>query len=97
MDKDRDRSPYLNTVQAAHYLNISPKTLEKMRVVGGGPNFRKHGGRVVYTRPDLDLWSERHKQDITHSPQLPHDPHDDDPTDPTTPPRSQTSCPEPSL
>ncbi len=66
-------------------------------MVCGGPNFRKHGGRVVYTKPDLDLWSERHKQDITHPPQTPPDPDDDDPTDRTPPPTPQNSCPEPLL
>ena len=50
-------SPFLNTAQAAHYVSLSPKTLEKMRVVGGGPKFRKHGRNVCYHIQDLDDWS----------------------------------------
>ena len=50
-------SPFLNTAQAAHYISLSPKTLEKMRVVGGGPKFRKHGRYVVYHIQDLEDWS----------------------------------------
>ena len=51
-------SPYLTTVQAARYLNLSPKTLEKFRLTGGGPEYRKHGRKVVYRVADLDTWSE---------------------------------------
>src|SRR5207302_1419081 len=52
MDKDDDGpasrkgSPFLNTAQAAHYLGLSRKTLEKLRVVGGGPRFRRHRAHV---------------------------------------------------
>ena len=53
----RTGSPFLNTAQAAHYVSLSPKTLEKMRVVGGGPPFRKHGRYVRYHIQDLDDWS----------------------------------------
>ena len=50
-------SPFLNTPQAAHYVGLSARTLEKMRVVGGGPQFRKHGRYVRYHIDDLDAWS----------------------------------------
>ena len=50
-------SPYLTTMQAAKYLNLSHKTLEKFRVTGGGPDYRKHGRKVVYRASDLDAWS----------------------------------------
>jgi len=36
-------SPFLTTAQAAHYVGLSRRTLEKMRTVGGGPKYRKHG------------------------------------------------------
>ena len=39
-------------------LGLAQKTLEKLRVIGGGPRFRKHGRRVLYRREDLDAWSE---------------------------------------
>ena len=52
-------SPYLTTKAAAQYLLLSPNTLEKYRVLGGGPRFRRHGRRVVYFKDDLDAWSQR--------------------------------------
>ena len=37
------RSPFLSNDQAAQFLNLSPRTLEKMRVVGGGPSLESLG------------------------------------------------------
>ena len=34
---------YLTNDEAAEYLRLSPRTLEKQRVIGGGPKFRKFG------------------------------------------------------
>lgn len=53
-------SPFLNTDQAAHYVGLSRRTLEKMRTAGGGPLFRKHGRYVRYHIDDLDEWSAEH-------------------------------------
>ena len=53
----RKISPFLNTREAAHYVGLSPRTLEKMRVLGGGPRYRKHGRYVRYHIADLDSWS----------------------------------------
>jgi excisionase family DNA binding protein len=51
---------YLTNAEAAAVLRLSPRTLEKLRVNGGGPRFRKFGSRVIYAREDLDAWaSER--------------------------------------
>ena len=36
---------YLSNEEAADFLKLSPRTLEKQRVVGGGPRFRKFGRR----------------------------------------------------
>lgn len=65
MDDDRTRageqrstSPFLTTQQAAEYLGLKRRTLEKMRVVGGGPPYRKHGRYVRYHRDELAVWSE---------------------------------------
>ncbi len=52
---------FLNTMQAAAYLNLSPRTLEKQRVIGGGPWFRKFGRRVVYALADLDVWADERR------------------------------------
>lgn len=51
-------SPFLNAAQAALYVGLSHRTLEKMRTHGRGPRFRKHGRYVRYHIADLDAWSE---------------------------------------
>ena len=43
---------YLTNDEAAEYLRLSPRTLEKQRVIGGGPRFRKFGRRVMYAVAD---------------------------------------------
>jgi Helix-turn-helix domain len=53
----RKGSPFLSTAQAAHYVGLSRRTLEKMRTVGGGPKYRKHGRYVRYHIDDLEIWS----------------------------------------
>jgi hypothetical protein len=51
-------SPFLDTAEAALFLKISPRTLEKQRVTGGGPRFRKFGSRVLYALTDLQAWAD---------------------------------------
>ena len=58
-------SPFLNTAQAAHYVGLSGRALEKMRRQGRGPRFRKHGRYVRYHIADLDAWSEAHGKSST--------------------------------
>ena len=48
---------YLTNSEAAAVLRLSPRTLEKLRVNGGGPRFRKFGSRVIYAREDLETWA----------------------------------------
>jgi hypothetical protein len=50
-------SPFLTVEEAAAYLRLSVRALEYFRKVGGGPVYRKHGGRIVYHIDDLDAWS----------------------------------------
>lgn len=50
-------SPFLTTAQAAFYIGLSQRTLEKMRIGGRGPNFRRHGRFIRYHIDDLDAWS----------------------------------------
>ncbi len=49
---------FLRTKQAAYFLGISLRTLEKHRTYGTGPVYRKIGGRVVYAIDDLKAWTE---------------------------------------
>lgn len=53
-----DAPQRMNTEQAAHYLGLSPRTLEKLRLTGGGPSYLKPGRRVIYERLELDRWIE---------------------------------------
>ncbi len=68
------KGPYLDTRPAAEYLSLSPRTLEKHRVTGTGPHFRKHGGKVVYRIQDLDEWSARGDRASTSDVGLPNAP-----------------------
>jgi predicted DNA-binding transcriptional regulator AlpA len=56
---------YLRTHEAGHFLGLSGRTLEKHRVYGTGPTFRKIGGRVVYAIEDLQAWADKGKQQAT--------------------------------
>ncbi|WP_439605149.1 helix-turn-helix transcriptional regulator, partial [Shinella sp.] len=44
---------YLRTPEAARFLGLSGRTLEKHRTYGTGPVYRKLGGRIVYALDDL--------------------------------------------
>ena len=46
----------LNTREAAAYMGLSSRTLEKLRVAGGGPEYFKPNRRVIYDRDALDTW-----------------------------------------
>ena len=56
--------PGMGQDAAAVYLTeecgvpISARTLQKRRVVGGGPRFRKINGHIIYGPPDLDAWAD---------------------------------------
>lgn len=50
---------FLRTKEAATYLSLSARTLEKHRTYGTGPAYRKLGGRVVYAVEDLQAWADR--------------------------------------
>lgn len=50
---------FLRTPEAARFLGLSGRTLEKHRTYGTGPAYRKLGGRVVYAIADLEAWADR--------------------------------------
>jgi len=50
---------FLRTPEAADFLGLSSRTLEKHRTYGTGPAYRKLGGRVVYALDDLRAWADR--------------------------------------
>lgn len=54
-------SRYLDRREAAEYLTarglrVARNTLQKLATIGGGPAYRRFGGRVVYMSTDLDAW-----------------------------------------
>jgi hypothetical protein len=59
---------YLTNDEAADYLRLSPRTLEKQRVIGGGPR-RKFGRRVMYAVADLDAWAAERSFETTSDPE----------------------------
>lgn len=50
---------FMRTHEAARILSVSGRTLEKYRVSGEGPLYRKIGGRVLYRLEDLRAWADR--------------------------------------
>ena len=64
MDDDTDRaeaarrgSPYLTAKQAAFFLKMSRRTLQRLRAKGLGPTPRRHARMVLYHIDDLEAWS----------------------------------------
>jgi hypothetical protein len=55
----------LNVAEAAKFLNCGISTLNKLRVVGGGPVFVKMGARVAYARDDLDRYISKCRRKST--------------------------------
>jgi len=58
------QSPMLTTTEAAAFLRLSPRTLERFRVEGTGPRYLKAGAgkraRVLYDPGELKAWLERY-------------------------------------
>ena len=53
---------FLTTVECAAILRLSPRTLERMRVQGGGPRYVKAGSglrsKVLYPMADIAAWTD---------------------------------------
>src|SRR3546814_20787679 len=59
---------YLRTPEAARFLGLCDRTLEKHRVYGTGPVYRKIGGRVIYALEDLRAWADQGVRKSTTDP-----------------------------
>ena len=59
---------YLRTPEAARFLGLSGRTLEKHRTYGTGPRYSKLGGRVVYRVDDLQTWVDSGAKASTSDP-----------------------------
>jgi len=62
MQETRNTPPRLRTPQAAQYIGLSGRTLEKWRRSADGPIFYKLGRAVVYDRADLDAFITKNRQ-----------------------------------
>jgi Helix-turn-helix domain len=65
IDNIKDFHAKLTTPQAAAFVGLGVSSLEKLRVVGGGPAFLKIGRRVVYDALDLERWVAKHRRSST--------------------------------
>lgn len=54
----RAQPRFMRTPDAARYLGLSARTLEKHRCFGTGPAYRKLGGRIVYAIEELERWAD---------------------------------------
>ena len=54
MNGDTD---YMTTGEAAAFLRLSARTLERYRLNGAGPRYHKFGTRVLYLRADVVAWA----------------------------------------
>jgi hypothetical protein len=68
---DAGNPEFLTTEEAAVFLRLSPRTLEKQRVLGGGPRYRKFGARVLYAVADLRTWADSRAYGMTSDPGCP--------------------------
>ena len=58
-------SKRLQVNEAAEYVGVNFRYLEKLRTAGGGPRFIKLPRKVLYDTADLDRWLEFKKQSLT--------------------------------
>jgi len=49
-------SHHLNQIELSRRWRISPRTLERWRWLGEGPQYLKIGGRVVYRLSDIEAY-----------------------------------------
>ena len=60
-----DETKYLSTCRAAKHLGLSPRTLDRYRVTGGGPVYHLFGTAVRYLKEDLDEWARTRRRRST--------------------------------
>lgn len=58
MEKRKVMQRFYTTKDATTYLGLAQRTLQKYRVDGSGPKFRKIRGHSFYDVVDLDAWVE---------------------------------------
>lgn len=56
---------FLTNKEAAEFLRLKAATLDLYRCEGRGPEYRKHGSRVMYSKAVLIAWSDGHRYQST--------------------------------
>jgi hypothetical protein len=56
---------HLSQIELAARWNLSPRTLERWRFTGEGPQFVKLGGRVVYRFEDIEAYEAEQLRQMT--------------------------------
>jgi predicted site-specific integrase-resolvase len=54
---------HLNQIELAQRWRISPRTLERWRWLGQGPQYLKIGGRVVYRLEDIETFEAEKRRE----------------------------------
>jgi predicted site-specific integrase-resolvase len=54
---------HLNQIELAQRWRISPRTLERWRWLGQGPQYLKIGGRVVYRLEDVESFEAEKRRE----------------------------------
>ena len=44
--------------ETAAMVGVNPRTLDKWRMAGGGPDYYQLGQRILYSRDDVEKWDE---------------------------------------
>lgn len=60
MDSKTVSSPFVSREQAAAFLSLSVRSLDRLCREGVGPQARRFGGRVVFDMADLRAWADAH-------------------------------------
>lgn len=53
---DFAKKDWLTDIELAEYLSMSPRTLRRWRLERRGPQWKKFGGAVRYSRAAVDRW-----------------------------------------
>ncbi|MFA5592697.1 MAG: helix-turn-helix domain-containing protein [Micavibrio sp.] len=56
---------FINQKELSERWKISPRTLERWRWLGTGPDYHKIGGRVIYRLADIETWEKERSFNCT--------------------------------
>jgi excisionase family DNA binding protein len=59
---------YLAQAEAAEFLRVSERTLERWRLEGSGPPYIKAGRRILYRVSDVESWLQARRRSSTSEP-----------------------------